>query len=121
MKIFIIGTVASSLYIFRKDLILSLIDTDLTAYAFTSDSNLKELNKIAKLNAIPSHYQLNRGGLSVYEVLSNTIKLYRQIKKLSPILFLVALSNLSSNGFLILNWIPRALSLSNGEIEANNQ
>ncbi len=121
MKVHIIGTVASSLYTFRKDLILSLINKNLTIYAFTSDSNLKELDKIAKLSAISSHYQLSRGRLSPYEVLSNTIKLYRQIKKLSPILFLVALSNLSSNGFLILNWIPRALSLSNGEIEANNQ
>jgi hypothetical protein len=38
-KIIIIGTVASSLYTFRKDLILSLIDKGYTVYGFTSDSD----------------------------------------------------------------------------------
>ena len=83
-KIIIVGTVASSLYIFRKDLILSLIDKEFIVYAFTSDNDPKELDKIAKLGAIPSHYQLSRGGLNPYEDISNTIKLYQQIKNIQP-------------------------------------
>lgn len=83
-KIIILGTVASSLYTFRKDLILSLIEKEFIVYAFTTDNDPKELDKIAKLGAIPSHYQLSRGGLNPYEDISNTIKLYQQIKNIQP-------------------------------------
>ncbi|MDG9721179.1 glycosyltransferase, partial [Streptomyces sp. DH24] len=84
MKIIIIGTVASSLYTFRKDLILSLLAKGYTVYAFTSDSNETELATIAQLGAIPTHYKLSRGGLNPYEDLSNTISLYKKIKKIQP-------------------------------------
>ena len=83
-KIIIIGTIASSLYTFRKDLILSLLAKGYTVYAFTSDSDETELAKIAQLGAIPTHYKLSRGGLNPYEDLSNTISLYQKIKKLQP-------------------------------------
>lgn len=84
MKIIIIGTVASSLYTFRKDLILSLIDKGYTVYAFTSDSDETELAKIVQLGAIPTYYELSRGGLNPYEDLSNTLSLYQKIKKIQP-------------------------------------
>ncbi|UAY37199.1 hypothetical protein LAJ61_00315 [Moraxella osloensis] len=83
-KLIIIGTIASSLYTFRKDLILSLIDKGCTVHAFTSDSDKVELAKIAQLGAIPTHYALSRGGLNPYEDLSNTISLYQRIKKVQP-------------------------------------
>lgn len=83
-KIIIIGTIASSLYTFRKDLILSLIDEGCTVHAFTSDSDETELAKIAQLGAIPTHYELSRGGLNPYEDLSNTLRLYQKIKKIQP-------------------------------------
>lgn len=83
-KIIIIGTIASSLYTFRKDLILSLIDKGYTVHAFTSDSDKTELVKIAHIGAIPTHYELSRGGLNPYEDLSNTISLYQKIKKIQP-------------------------------------
>nr|WP_309575658.1 glycosyltransferase family 4 protein [Moraxella osloensis] len=83
-KIIIIGTVASSLYTFRKDLILSLIDKGYTVYGFTSDIDKAELAKIAQLGAIPTYYKLSRGGLNPYEDLSNTISLYKKIKKIQP-------------------------------------
>ena len=83
-KIIIIGTVASSLYTFRKDFILSLIDKGFTVYAFTSDDNSSELDKISQLGAIPQHYEISRGGLNPYEDLSNTISLYQKIKKIQP-------------------------------------
>ena len=83
-KIIIIGTIASSLYTFRKDLILSLIDKGYNVYAFTSDSDETELAKISQLGAIPIHYKLSRGGLNPYEDLSNTISLYKNIKKIQP-------------------------------------
>ena len=84
MKIVIIGTIASSLYTFRKELILSLIDKGYTVYAFTSDSDKAELAKIAQLGAIPTYYELSRGGLNPYQDLSNTISLYKKIKEIQP-------------------------------------
>ena len=84
MIVLITGTIASSLYVFRKDLILSLIDRGYTVHAFTSDSDKAELAKIAQLGAIPTHYKLSRGGLNPYEDLSNTIGLYQKIKKIQP-------------------------------------
>ena len=83
-NIIIIGTVASSIYIFRKDLILSMIDKGHAVYAFTSDSDKTELAKIAHIGAIPTHYELSRGGLNPYEDLSNTLRLYQKIKKIQP-------------------------------------
>lgn len=83
-KIIIIGTIASSIYTFRKDLILSLIDKGYTVHAFTSDSEETELAKIAQLGAIPTYYQLSRGGLNPYQDFSNTISLYQKIKKIQP-------------------------------------
>ena len=83
-KIIIIGTIASSFYTFRKDFILSLIDKGYTVYAFTSDSDETELAKISQLGAIPTYYQLSRGGLNPYQDLSNTISLYQKIKKIQP-------------------------------------
>lgn len=84
MKIIIIGTIASSLYTFRKDLILSVLEKGYTVYAFTSDSDETELAKIAQLGAIPTYYKLSRGGLNPYEDLSNTLSLYQKIKKIQP-------------------------------------
>ena len=84
MKIVIIGTVASSLYTFRKDLILSLVAKGFTVHAFTSESDETELAKIAQLGAIPTHYELSRGGLNPYKDLSNTLSLYQKIKKIQP-------------------------------------
>lgn len=84
MKIVIIGTIASSLYTFRKELILSLIDKGYTVHAFTSDSDKAELAKIVQLGAIPTYYELSRGGLNPYQDLSNTISLYKKIKEIQP-------------------------------------
>lgn len=83
-KIIITGTIASSLYTFRKDLIFYLVDKGCTVHAFTSDSDKIELAKIAQLWAIPTHYKLSRGGLNPYEDLFNTISLYQKIKKIQP-------------------------------------
>lgn len=83
-KIIIIGTIASSLYTFRKDLSLSLIDKGYIVYAFTSDIDKAELAKIAQLGAMPTHYELSRGGLNPYEDLSNAVRLYQKIKKIQP-------------------------------------
>lgn len=84
MKIIIIGTVASSFYGFRADLIKALLKKEHTVYAFTSDYNAEDINKIKSLGAIPITYTLNRGGLNPLNDLKSTYLLSKKIKTLSP-------------------------------------
>jgi glycosyltransferase involved in cell wall biosynthesis len=84
MKILIIGTIASSLYTFRKDLILALVAKGHQVYALTTDSDPIELAKISDLEVIVSHYEFSRGGLNPLADLANTYVLYKKIKEIQP-------------------------------------
>ena len=84
MKIIIIGTVASSLYGFRADLIRTLLEQQHTVYAFTSEYNQDDLEKIEEIGAIPVTYQLNRGGLNPLADIKSTYKLSQKIKDIAP-------------------------------------
>lgn len=83
-KILIIGTVASSFYGFRAELIESLIELDYSVYAFTSEFGKNELEKIEKLGAIPISYKLNRGGVSPLADVKSTLDLAKAIKSINP-------------------------------------
>ena len=84
MKIVIIGTVASSLYGFRANLINKLVKQQHTIYAFTSEYEQHELKKIEAMGAIPVTYQLNRGGLNPLADLKSTYHLSKKIKNIAP-------------------------------------
>lgn len=84
MKIVIIGTVASSLYGFRVDLIKSLIHEGHTVYAFTSEYSKDDLDKVEAIGAIPVTYELNRGGINPLVDVKSTYDLFKKIKKISP-------------------------------------
>lgn len=82
--IVMIGTTAACFYGFRSELIKSLDSKNITVYAFTTDDDALELEKISKLGAIPISYQLNRGGLNPLADMLATYKLAQQIKQLKP-------------------------------------
>ena len=82
--IVMIGTTAACFYGFRSELIKSLKSKNITVYAFTTDGDALELEKISKLGAIPIFYQLNRGGLNPLADILATYKLAQQIKQLKP-------------------------------------
>lgn len=84
MKIVIIGTVASSFYGFRSELIKTLRAKQHTVYAFTSEYSQEELDKIEALGAIPVTYQLNRGGLNPLADITATYALSKKIKSIAP-------------------------------------
>ena len=84
MKIALIGTIASSLYGFRSDLITALLKQGHTVYAFTSDYTQAELSKIESLGAIPLTYKLNRGGLNPISDMKSTYLLSKKIKEIAP-------------------------------------
>lgn len=83
-KFVMIGTTAACFYGFRSELIKSLSAKDITVYAFTTDNDALELEKISELGAIPISYQLNRGGLNPLADMLATFKLAQQIKQLKP-------------------------------------
>ncbi|MFC1399543.1 glycosyltransferase family 4 protein [Acinetobacter lactucae] len=83
-KILIIGTVASSFYSFRADLIRALQEKEYTVYAFTSEYTDADLKKIESLGAIPITYELNRGGLNPFLDIIATYKLSKKIQKIKP-------------------------------------
>ena len=79
-----IGTTAACFYGFRAELIKNLNLKNITVYAFTTDNDALELEKIRELGAIPISYQLNRGGLNPLADMLATYKLAQQIKQLKP-------------------------------------
>jgi len=83
-KILIIGTVASSFYGFRADLIRTLLKKGHQVYAFTSEYTAEDLKKIEKLGATPITYTLNRGGLNPLADIIATYRLSKKIKKINP-------------------------------------
>lgn len=83
-KIILIGTVASSFYGFRADLIRALLKKGHLVYAFTSEYTAEDLKKIEKLGAIPITYTLNRGGLNPLADIFATYRLSKKIKTINP-------------------------------------
>lgn len=79
-----VGTVASSFYGFRADLIRMLLKNGHQVYAFTSEYMAEDLKKIEKLGATPITYTLNRGGLNPLADIIATYNLSKKIKTISP-------------------------------------
>lgn len=84
MKIIIIGTVASSFYGFRADLINLLIEKGYSVYAFTSEYKVEQLDLIKTLGAIPVTYEMSRGGINPLSDISAAYKLSKKIKEIAP-------------------------------------
>lgn len=83
-KIVLIGTVASSFYGFRADLIRTLLKKGHQVYAFTSEYTAEDLKKIEKLGATPIIYTLNRGGLNPLADMIATYQLSKKIIAINP-------------------------------------
>lgn len=83
-KVILIGTVATSFYGFRADLICTLLKKGHKVYAFTSEYTTEDLKKIEQLGAIPVTYNLNRGGLNPLADIFATYELAKKIKAINP-------------------------------------
>ena len=83
-KIVLIGTIASSFYGFRADLIRAMRVNQYTVYAFTSEYTDADLKQIESLGAIPMTYELNRGGLNPLSDIVATYKLSKKIREIKP-------------------------------------
>ena len=82
-SILIIGTVASSFYGFRADLIRTLLKKGHQVYAFTSENTTEDLKKMEKLVATPITYTLNRGGLNRLVDMIARYQLSKEVKAIN--------------------------------------
>ena len=116
MKVVFIGTVASSFYGFRADLIRTLLNKGHQVYAFTSEYAVGDLKKIEKLGATPITYTLNRGGLNPLADIIATYQLSKKIKAISPDLVFSYFSKPVIFGTLAakLAQVPRVIGMLEG-------
>lgn len=115
-KIAIVGTVASSIYGFRSDMIKSLIAKGYEVFAFTSEYIAEDLDKIKALGAIPVTYKLNRGGLNPLSDIKATYGLAKKIKNISPDIVFVYASKATIFGTLAakLAKVPKVIGMLEG-------
>jgi len=83
-KIFLIGTTASNLYIFRKDLILSCISQDIKVYALVSEPDNFWNNKIKETGAHLLEYKMNRSGLNPLSDIKSILQIKDYINEYKP-------------------------------------
>lgn len=116
MSVVIIGTVASSFYGFRADLIRTLLKKGHQVYAFTSEYTVEDLKKIEKLGATPITYTLNRGGLNPLADIVATYRLSKKIKEINPDLVFSYFSKPVIFGTLAakLAQVPRVIGMLEG-------
>lgn len=116
MIIALIGTVASSFYGFRADLIHTLLKKGHQVYAFTSEYTAEDLKKIEKLGATPITYTLNRGGLNPLADIIATYHLSKKIKAINPDLVFSYFSKPVIFGTLAakLAKVPRVIGMLEG-------
>lgn len=116
MQIVLIGTVASSFYGFRSDLIRELYKKGHIVYAFTSEYTYTDLRKIENLGAIPVTYDLNRGGLNPLADIKATYLLAKKIKEISPDLVFSYFTKPVIFGTLAAKWakVPKIIGMLEG-------
>ena len=116
MKVIMVGTVASSFYGFRADLIRTLIKKGHQVYAFTSEYTAEDLIKIENLGATPVIYTLNRGGLNPLADMIATYQLSNKIKAINPDLVFSYFSKPVIFGTLAakLAKVPRVIGMLEG-------
>ena len=83
-KIFFIGTTASNLYLFRKDIILECIKKNYTVYALVSEYDDHWINKIQNLGSEVITYKLNRAGLNPLSDFKSMFEIKSYINKYRP-------------------------------------
>ena len=83
-KIFFIGTTASNLYLFRKDIILECIKKNYTVYALVSEYDDHWITKIQSLGSIVITYKLNRAGLNPLSDFKSMFEIKSYIQQYRP-------------------------------------
>ncbi|TLT06348.1 glycosyltransferase family 4 protein [Aliarcobacter thereius] len=82
MKIALIGTVAQSAILFRKDMIIALKEKNHEVFVFCTDFTPDSKKQIESLGAVAIDYTLNRAGLNPFKDIKDTLNLSKKLKEL---------------------------------------
>lgn len=82
--LFLIGTTASNLYLFRKDFIISCIEQGYQVFTLVSEYDDIWLDKIKYLGAQVITYELSRSGLNPFQDLKTLLQLKKIISEHQP-------------------------------------
>lgn len=82
MKIALIGTVAQSVILFRKDMILALKDRNHEIFVFCVDYTEDTKRQIESFGTVAISYTLNRSGLNPFSDIKDTVNLSKKLKEL---------------------------------------
>ncbi|MEG0031601.1 glycosyltransferase family 4 protein [Acinetobacter sp.] len=83
-KIFLIGSTASNLYLFRKDFIISCVEKNYVVYSLISEYNDEWIKKIESLGSKVLVYNLSRAGLNPLSDIKSMMEIKSYIEKYQP-------------------------------------
>ncbi|PUA27596.1 MAG: glycosyltransferase family 1 protein [Cellvibrio sp. 79] len=84
MRVAVIGTIASSILGFRRDLIKALLEQGHEVFALAMDFNDETKQLVRELGATPVNYALSRAGVNPIRDLLDTIKLAKILRSIQP-------------------------------------
>ncbi|TMP49541.1 MULTISPECIES: glycosyltransferase family 4 protein [unclassified Pseudoalteromonas] len=115
-KVIIIGTVASSILGFRRDLIKSLVLGGHSVYAFAMDYSDEQKCEVLGLGATPIEYKLSRSGMNPAKDMMTILQLKSLIKKIEPDVVFSYFSKPSIYGTIAssLAKVPRIVAMLEG-------
>ncbi|MBZ0333211.1 glycosyltransferase family 4 protein [Marinobacter sp. AL4B] len=115
-KIVIIGTTASGILGFRKDLIRSLFAQGHQLYTFATNYTDRQKEQVKRLGAIPLDYTLSRSGMNPIADLKTLIQLRNLLKEIQPDVVFSYFSKPAIYGTLAAAWarVPRRVAMLEG-------
>lgn len=84
MKIVLIGSLASGILGFRRDIIIHLVNEGHEVYAFACDYNKESRDSVNALGAIPVDYVLSRTGMNPFKDIRTIISLFKSLSQIRP-------------------------------------
>ncbi|RZK14633.1 MAG: glycosyltransferase family 1 protein, partial [Flavobacterium sp.] len=84
MRVALIGTIASSILGFRRDLIKALLKQGHEVFALAMDFDETTKQQVRELGATPIKYALSRAGMNPIRDSLDTIKLARTLRSIQP-------------------------------------
>ena len=84
MKVAIIGTTASTLLAFRKNLFRAMVAAGIDVYALAIDYDRQSMDEVRRLGVKPLRYRLTRSGLNPFTDIIAVFRLAKLLRKIKP-------------------------------------
>lgn len=84
MKILLIGNQASTIILFRKNVIEQLVSRGVSVHVLTMDYDSEKFQQISQFGAVPEQYHFSRSGMNPLSDMINTFALSKKIRNIDP-------------------------------------